>query len=102
LVLAALAREGTDRRFRSILVLARLVERIEGFATETEWRRAYREINELERVLVNSGIRLVRLFLHITRDEQRRRFRNRLIDPVNAGTCPTRTSAIAVTGRSMN
>ena len=79
-----------------------LVERIEGFATETEWRRAYREIDQLERILVDSGIRLVRLFLHITRDEQLRRFRNRLIDPVNAGTCPTRTSAIAVTGRSMN
>ena len=59
-----------------------LVERIEGFATETEWRRAYREINEFERVLVDSGIRLVKLFLHITPDEQQRRFRNRLIDPV--------------------
>jgi polyphosphate kinase 2 (PPK2 family) len=59
-----------------------LVERIEGFATEGEWRRAYREINEFERVLVDSGIRLVKLFLHITPDEQRRRFRNRLIDPV--------------------
>jgi len=49
-----------------------LVERIEGFATETEWRRAYREINEFERVLADSGIRLVKLFLHITPDEQRR------------------------------
>jgi AMP-polyphosphate phosphotransferase len=59
-----------------------LVERVEGFATDTEWRRAYREINEFERVLVDSGIRLVKLFLHITPDEQLRRFRNRLIDPV--------------------
>ena len=59
-----------------------LVERVEGFATEAEWRRAYREINEFERVLVDSGIRLVKLFLHITADEQRRRFRSRLIDPV--------------------
>jgi AMP-polyphosphate phosphotransferase len=59
-----------------------LVERVEGFATEVEWRRAYREINEFERVLVDSGIRLVKLFLHITADEQQRRFRNRLIDPV--------------------
>ncbi len=59
-----------------------LVERVEGFATETEWRRAYREINEFERVLVDSGIRLVKLFLHITPDEQLRRFRNRLIDPM--------------------
>ncbi len=59
-----------------------LVERVEGFATEAEWRRAYREINEFERVLVDSGIRLVKLFLHITADEQQRRFRSRLIDPV--------------------
>ncbi len=59
-----------------------LVERVEGLATETEWRRAYREINEFERVLADSGIRIVKLFLHITADEQQRRFRNRLIDPV--------------------
>jgi polyphosphate kinase 2 (PPK2 family) len=59
-----------------------LVERVEGFATEAEWRRAYREINEFERVLADSGIRLVKLFLHITPEEQQRRFRNRLTDPV--------------------
>jgi AMP-polyphosphate phosphotransferase len=59
-----------------------LVERVEGLATEEEWRRAYREINEFERVLVDSGIRLVKLFLHITPDEQVRRFRNRLVDPL--------------------
>ena len=59
-----------------------LVERVEGFATEPEWRRAYREINEFERILLDSGVRLVKLFLHITPDEQLRRFRNRLIDPV--------------------
>ncbi len=59
-----------------------LVERVEGFATEKEWRRAYREINEFERVLVDSGIRLVKLFLHIMPDEQMRRFRSRLVDPV--------------------
>jgi hypothetical protein len=59
-----------------------LVERVEGFATSKEWRRAYREINEFERLLVDSGVRLVKLFLHITSDEQERRFRNRLIDPL--------------------
>jgi polyphosphate kinase 2 (PPK2 family) len=59
-----------------------LVERVEGFATAKEWRRAYREINEFERMLVDSGVRLVKLFLHITPDEQLRRFRDRLIDPV--------------------
>src|SRR5215469_16684767 len=59
-----------------------LVERVEGFATSKEWRRAYREINEFEHLLVDSGVRLVKLFLHITPDEQERRFRNRLIDPL--------------------
>jgi AMP-polyphosphate phosphotransferase len=59
-----------------------LVERVEGFATTKEWRRAYREINEFERVLIDSGIRLVKLFLHITPDEQVRRFRERLFNPL--------------------
>jgi AMP-polyphosphate phosphotransferase len=59
-----------------------LVERVEGFATAKEWQRAYREINEFERTLVDSGVRLVKLFLHITPDEQVRRFRDRLIDPL--------------------
>jgi polyphosphate kinase 2 (PPK2 family) len=59
-----------------------LVERVEGFATDKEWRRAYREINEFERMLIDSGVRLVKLFLHITQDEQIRRFRGRLLDPV--------------------
>ncbi len=59
-----------------------LVERVEGFATAPEWKRAYREINEFERILVDSGVRLVKIFLHITPEEQERRFRNRLIDPV--------------------
>ena len=59
-----------------------LVERVEGLAKEEEWRRAYREINEFEGMLINSGIRLVKLFLHITPDEQERRFRDRLFNPM--------------------
>jgi polyphosphate kinase 2 (PPK2 family) len=59
-----------------------LVERIEGFVVDKEWRRAYREINEFERLLTDSGIRLVKLFLHITADEQVLRFRSRLADPL--------------------
>jgi polyphosphate kinase 2 (PPK2 family) len=59
-----------------------LVERVEGFAAEEEWRRAYREINEFERMLIDSGVRLVKVFLHITADEQLKRFRSRLTDPV--------------------
>ena len=59
-----------------------MVERVEGIATKREWRRAYREINEFELMIVNSGIRLVKLFLHITPEEQERRFRDRLFNPV--------------------
>ena len=59
-----------------------LVERIEGYATETEWRRAYAEINDFERLLADDGIRLVKIFLHITPEEQLKRFRARLSDPL--------------------
>jgi polyphosphate kinase 2 (PPK2 family) len=59
-----------------------LVERVEGFATPAEWRRAYEEINEFEGMLVADGVKLVKLFLHITPDEQMRRFRNRLANPL--------------------
>lgn len=59
-----------------------LVERVEGFATESEWRRAYEEINEFERMLADDGIRLVKIFLHITAEEQLLRFRSRLHDPL--------------------
>ena len=59
-----------------------LVERVEAFAAAAEWRRAYEEINEFERMLLADGVRLVKLFLHITPDEQMRRFRNRLTDPL--------------------
>ncbi|MBV9287220.1 MAG: polyphosphate kinase [Hyphomicrobiales bacterium] len=59
-----------------------LVERVEGFASEDEWRRAYEEINEFERMLTSDGVRLVKLFLHVTREEQLRRFRARLTNPL--------------------
>ncbi|MEJ0015950.1 MAG: polyphosphate kinase [Acetobacteraceae bacterium] len=59
-----------------------LVERVEGFATVPEWQRAYDEINDFERMLLADGTRLVKLFLHITPEEQLRRFRSRLTDPL--------------------
>jgi AMP-polyphosphate phosphotransferase len=58
-----------------------LVERVEKFATARQWKRAYREINEFERTLVADAVRLVKIFLHITPDEQVRRFRDRLTNP---------------------
>ena len=54
-----------------------LVERIEGFASEGEWTRAPFEINQFESQLVAHGIVLVKCWIHITRDEQLRRFRAR-------------------------
>jgi len=59
-----------------------LVERVEVFASTTEWHRAYDEINDFERMLLADGARLIKLFLHITPEEQLRRFRARLTDPL--------------------
>lgn len=58
-----------------------LVERVEGFAKPSAWRRAYSEINAFEKMLVDDGIPLVKIFLGISKDEQRRRFEDRLKDP---------------------
>jgi polyphosphate:AMP phosphotransferase len=59
-----------------------LVERVEGFCAEDDWRRAYREINEFERQLADFGTVIVKFWLHIDRDEQLRRFHARQQDPV--------------------
>jgi polyphosphate:AMP phosphotransferase len=54
-----------------------LVERVEAFATPAEWQRAYAEINQFEDQLLGHGIVLVKYWIHITRDEQLRRFKAR-------------------------
>ncbi|WP_072620016.1 polyphosphate:AMP phosphotransferase [Spirulina major] len=58
-----------------------LVERVEGFATDLEWRRAYREINEFETQLTTSGYVVVKFWLHIDPEEQLRRFEQRRENP---------------------
>ena len=58
-----------------------LVERVEGYATEAEWKRAYDEINEFEAQQKDNGVTLVKLFLHVTQAEQDKRFQKRLADP---------------------
>jgi polyphosphate kinase 2 (PPK2 family) len=58
-----------------------MVERVEGFATEREWRRAFREINEFERQLVDSGTILAKFWLHISASEQLARFEARRDTP---------------------
>jgi polyphosphate kinase 2 (PPK2 family) len=54
-----------------------LVERIEGLCTEAEWKRAFREINDLERQLVNFGTVMVKFWIHISPEEQLQRFQDR-------------------------
>lgn len=59
-----------------------LVERIEGFATEEQWRRAYDEIVGFEETLVHEGVMIVKFWMHIDDDEQLARFESRQEDPL--------------------
>lgn len=54
-----------------------LVERVEGFADDAAWRRAYAEINDFERQLVEHGMVIAKFWLHVSREEQARRFEAR-------------------------
>ena len=59
-----------------------LVERVEGFATEPEWRRAYGEIVDFERMLTAEGGIVVKFWLHVSEAEQLKRFGAREADPL--------------------
>lgn len=58
-----------------------LVERVEGFATEAEWQRAYDEINEFEAQQIDAGMTIVKLFLHVTAETELKRLKARLEHP---------------------
>ncbi|MEZ4763604.1 MAG: phosphate--AMP phosphotransferase, partial [Calditrichia bacterium] len=58
-----------------------MVERVEGFCSEAEWKRAYREINEMEAQLTNFGTVIVKFWLHIDKETQLRRFKLREATP---------------------
>jgi AMP-polyphosphate phosphotransferase len=58
-----------------------LVERVEGFCAESEWRRAYREITEFEGHQASFGMVICKFWLHVSPEEQLRRFRERERDP---------------------
>ena len=58
-----------------------LVERIEGFCRNEEWRRAYDEINDFERQLADHGTVVIKYWLHISHEEQLRRFQDRAATP---------------------
>ena len=58
-----------------------LVERVEGLASEAQWGRAYAEINDFEAELAEHGTAVVKFWLHISPEEQLRRFREREATP---------------------
>jgi polyphosphate kinase 2 (PPK2 family) len=59
-----------------------MVERIEGFCSESDWKRAFREINQFERQLVDFGTILFKFWIHISKAEQLARFDSRANDPL--------------------
>jgi polyphosphate kinase 2 (PPK2 family) len=61
-----------------------LVERVEGFAGEEEWRRGYEEINSFEKSLADEGSIIVKFWLHVSADEQLKRFEARAADPLKS------------------
>ena len=58
-----------------------MVERIEGFCTKEEWQRAYKEINDMEKDLYDAGAIVIKFWMHIDKDEQERRFKERQQNP---------------------
>ena len=61
-----------------------LVERVENFATEVQWRRAYQEITDFEHSLAEEGMVVIKLWMHMSDEEQLRRFERRRDDPLKA------------------
>jgi len=61
-----------------------LVERVEGFAREDEWKRSYNEINHFEEQLCENGIIMLKFWIHLSKDEQLRRFKEREKTPWKA------------------
>ncbi len=61
-----------------------LVERVEGFASDPEWTRAYDEINAFERSLTDEGTILIKFWMQISDEEQLRRFQRRECNPLKS------------------
>lgn len=58
-----------------------LVERVEAFASEAEWRRGYAEINDFEAQQAETGATLIKIFVHVTQETQDQRLRERIESP---------------------
>ena len=77
-----------------------LVERVEGFATNEEWSRAYAEIVDFERSLRTEGTIMVKFWLHMSAEEQLRRFKERERTRSRAGSSRRTIGATGRSGRS--
>lgn len=61
-----------------------MVERVEELVPESDWRRAYRDIADFERTIADDGHQIIKFFLHISKQEQKRRFEKLIKDPLTA------------------
>ena len=61
-----------------------LVERVENLATKVQWRRAYQEIKDFEHTLAEEGMIVIKLWMHMSHEEQLRRFVRRRDDPLKS------------------
>jgi len=61
-----------------------LVERVEGLTPENEWRKGYRDIVDFERALADDGYVIIKFWLHISKEEQKRRFKKLAKDPLES------------------
>jgi polyphosphate kinase 2 (PPK2 family) len=61
-----------------------LVERVENLIPEADWRRGYRDIVDFERTIADSGHMIIKFFLHISKEEQKHRFKQLIDDPLTA------------------
>lgn len=59
-----------------------MVERIEGFCSPREWKRAYKEINDMEYNFTNAGAIVIKFWMQIDKDEQEKRFNERMANPM--------------------
>jgi len=61
-----------------------LVERVDGLTPEEEWRRAYRDIADFERTISDDGCLIIKFWLHISKQEQKKRYKKLIQDPLTA------------------
>src|SRR5437764_3452054 len=59
-----------------------LVVRVHDLVPKSVWSKRYGQINAFEEILAASGVKILKFFLHISKDEQKKRFEQRLADPV--------------------